>query len=166
MDQRYLKRMTAYWGRQKIKSTRSIEGLDYSSWFDFWHTHPDWKSKGNRCPQDRASVALITYELLLYAEKRAESRKAPIQIFATICEDTGRNAIYLHSENPNGRPFPEPFPNVIWGATQPSELAGIVDLETHEIGRSEYSGEIDYIIRRRAIPVTSSCLESQRLSNP
>ncbi|MEQ1531696.1 MAG: hypothetical protein ABL925_20480 [Methylococcales bacterium] len=106
MNRRYQKRMSAYWIRKKRKALKAFDRLDMSSWFDFWHTHPDWKSKGNRYLETRAMVAKLTYELLTYAENLAQFRNKPIQIFASICEDTGNNAVYVHTENPNGTIFP------------------------------------------------------------
>lgn len=60
MDRRYLKRMSVYWAREKKKALMALDSLDMSSWFDLWHTHPDWKSKGNRFPHDRATVAKLS----------------------------------------------------------------------------------------------------------
>lgn len=148
MDRRYKKRMTFYWDRERKKSFEAIGALDFSTWFDLWHTHPDWKCKGNRYIEDRITVAKMTYDLLKYAEDLAGNRE--IQIFATICEDTGSNAVYFHTKNPNSTPFPFDFNSKVeWGVTTPSVLENIVDLVIHEIGKAKYDDEIEYIIRKK-----------------
>lgn len=142
--------MTAYWAREKKKALRYFDRFNSSTWFDLAHTHPDWKSKGNRFPESRIIVAKLTYELMVYAETLAESLTKPIQIFATICEDTGSNAVYLHTENPNGTIFPYPFENSEWNVTPPLELYNIVDLTIHEIGKEIFPDEVVYVIRKKA----------------
>lgn len=71
------------------------------------------------------------------AERRVATRKDPIQVFATLCADTANNAVYLHSANPNGTPFPHPFEGVRWGVAAPVEFSGIFDAALHEVGRLE-----------------------------
>ena len=131
-------------------SYRSLDSLDFNSWFDLWHTHPDWESRGNRYPEDRAIVAASTYQLLRYAEKLAVRSAREIQIFATVCCNTGDNAVYLHTNNPNGVAFPHVFPGLIWGVPLPPELNGVVEEETYEVGSESYEGKIEYTIRRRS----------------
>lgn len=75
MDRRYRKKMTAYWFREKNKSMKHLNELDFTSWFDYWHLHPDWHAKGNRFADDRRSVALSTWELLAHAEQKLKSSK-------------------------------------------------------------------------------------------
>ena len=122
------------------------------SWFDLWHTHLDWKSKAGRA---RTQVSQLTYKIRLQAEELATTRSESIQLWATVCEDTGNNAIYVHSQNPNGTPYPYPFDGVKWDVPAPPELQGIVR-NTHEIGCARYIKEIVYVIRKRAQqPVTA-----------
>ncbi len=153
MDRRYRKRMARHWLSEERRAIASIERLDVETWFDLWHTHPDWDGKGNRCPENRAAVAEMTYRLLRFAEQRIAARKEPIQVFATICADTADNAVYLHSGNPNGTPFPHPFEGVRWGVAAPAELSGIFDAALHEVGwlESEASGD-QHILRSRHAP--------------
>src|SRR5690606_30388392 len=114
---------------------------DFTSWFDLWHTHIDWKARGNRYPESRAEVARATYDLLLYAEQAGADRQEPIQFFAQVCENTGDNAVYVHTENPNGRKFPYEFKGTNWLASAPPELDGVVNQKTHEIGLASLDDE-------------------------
>ena len=65
MDRRLKKRLDRYWARERGKQLEDIDRLDFSSWFDFWHTHPDFESKGNRNAQSRAMVGALTVEIWL-----------------------------------------------------------------------------------------------------
>jgi hypothetical protein len=145
--------MEAYWPLCFKRACRSLERLDYSTWFDLWHTHLDWRSKGNRFPELRKSVAVITYRALVHAERLALTAKQPIQVFGTVCEDTGSNAVYLHTPNPNSTPYPFGFPNVVWAVPLPPELHGVVDLKAHEVGKLIHSDGVDYVIRKLAAGV-------------
>ena len=128
----------------------ALDHLGTNNWFDLWHTHPDWKSKGNRFPENRVAVAQLTYHLLQYAENITIPRNLAIQIWASVCEDTGNNAVYLHTENPNGTPFPYQFEGVEWGVSGPLEIRTIINKSMHEIGRIRYADETVYIIRKKA----------------
>jgi hypothetical protein len=147
MDSRYKRKMERFWAREFKRAKTVVDSVQSSEWFDFWHTHLDWKSKGNRYPESRANVARLTYELLLYAESKVAQRTKPIQVFAQIHQDTGSNAVYLHSENSNGTEFPYQFENFEWSVETPPELIGVVDIKTHEIGRVQYEDGVVYAIR-------------------
>ena len=150
MDRRYHKRMENYWLREERKSIMHFSRLDLTSWFDYWHTHPDWKAKGNKSLGDRVAVASQTYKLLNHAETLLKSRGPSVQCWATFCESTTDNAIYIHSQNPNGSPFPYQFDGIQWGVEPPQEAASLIDLQKHEIGKFDYTDCIVYAIRARA----------------
>lgn len=147
MDRRYIKKMEQYWEKEYAKTLCELNNLNIESWFDFWHTHPDWKSKGNRSSETKAWVAVITYELLKETEAITKSQKNRLQVWAALCEDTGNNAIFIHSENPNKTAFPYDFSDVEWGIEDTSELDGLIDRSTHELGQCNYGDEVVYLIR-------------------
>lgn len=146
MDRRFEKRIARYLSERERLALERIAKLDMTSWFDFWHEHPDFKVRANRA---KPMVATLTYSLLKKTESLASTRAQPIQIWATLCENTGDNAIYVHSPNPNGTPFPYVFDGVEWGAKEPPEAVGLVD-EAHELGKGVFENEIVYFIRQRA----------------
>jgi hypothetical protein len=150
MDRRYKKKMAAYWISEENKSRKTLENLDYLSWFNLWHTHPDWNSKGNRCIENRTAVAELSYRLLQYAEQLASVSRQSIQIFAILSHDTGNSAVYIHTENPYGTPYPLEFKEALWDLPAPTELSGIVNLETHAIGRIVNTDSVEYIIKKIA----------------
>lgn len=142
--------MDAHWSMQLKRTLSSLDRLDYSSWFDLWHTHPDFKSKGNRFPELRTAVARITYEAFLHAEQLVAASRQSVQVFATICADTGDNAVYLHTANPNGTPYPHEFHGITWGVSLPAELLNVVNLSTHHVGLLTHDGVIQYVVCKRA----------------
>lgn len=148
MDRRYLKRMDAYWARVE-RRRRSFDGIVNSDFFDLWHTHIDWRGRGNRSLPDRMHVAELTYRLLLDLETFARSRPFPVQCWATLSEDTGSNGVYLHSANPNGTPFPYEFDGIEWEAPPPPETASIDYAATHKVGRLRYADATVHVIQLR-----------------
>ncbi|WP_223621631.1 hypothetical protein [Lysobacter sp. ESA13C] len=148
MDRRYLKRMEAYWARVE-RRRRSFDWITDNDFFDFWHTHIDWRGRGNRSLPDRMRVAELTYRLLLDLNAFARSRSFPVQCWATLCEDTGSNAVYLHSANPNGVPFPYEFDRAEWDVEPPLEAASITPTQPYRIGRIRYQDSTTHIIQLR-----------------
>ena len=148
MDRRYKKRIDRYWTVMRKRGLNALDELDMNSWFNFWHTHEDWDGKGNRCTENRASAAALGYQLLMTAEELSCHRGADVQCWATFCEDTRNNAIYIHSDNPANSPFPYDFPDCQWAVSKPDYLSEH-DFFAHELGRFVYTDEVVYVIRRR-----------------
>jgi len=149
MDRRFGKRIATYMDKHYARAVEYTESRDIFGWFDLWHSHIDWKSKCNRFSETRAIAARMTYKLLLATEIHFAPRREPIQIFALICEDTGSNAVYVHTSNPNGTPYPCEL-IVDWGVEAPAELVDVVDHSIHEIGKAP-SGH--FIRRRESRPI-------------
>lgn len=89
--------------------------LDFSggpkSWFDLWHTHVDWRGKGNGNWIVRKRS--ITKLLRLYEEFKEALKKYPhdYQLWIAIdVMDSGQDAVYIHTKNPNADNFPLKVP--------------------------------------------------------
>ena len=149
MDHRYHKRMLAYWARMEARGRHKIDQRDFSSWFDYWHTHLDWYGRGNSRPENQTEIAAATIRLLQYAETISQNRLEPIQIWATLSSNTMDNAVYIHSPNPNASIFPHDFYGVSWDTPVPDWLKMDVP-NTHEIGKTSYNDITVYNIRKRA----------------
>lgn len=150
MDRRYKKKMVGYWQREKKRSIRALDKLNIAGWFDYWHLHIDWYEKGNRFPENRRNVAISTFEILLFAQEKFESRAIPFQIWATICPNTADNAVYIHTVNENGTPFPHGFEGVTWGVDPPVELDGVINSPAYKLGKVVYDSGPVYIITMSA----------------
>jgi hypothetical protein len=150
MDRRYHKRMQTYWKRAEARERRSIERLDITSWFDYWHTHVDWHGRGNNRSENIPEIAATTVRLLQHFELLAKGRAEPIQLWASLCSNTMDNAVYAHSQNPNGSSYPHDFHEVTWDASVPDWVAAAVPSNTHQIGMASYDDGPVYLIRLRA----------------
>jgi hypothetical protein len=147
MDRRYSKRMESYWTRQFRKAVRDLDHVNFDSWFDLWHTHIDWNSKGNRFLEQRRRAAALTYDAYQYALARAKARTEPIQVWAQFCENTGDNAVYVHTPNRNGTRFPYVFEDTVWGVAAPPELEHITLAPGFELGKMQFQSEVSYVLR-------------------
>ena len=149
MDRRLKKRMDYYWEGERRKLLKEIDELEFAGWFDFWHTHPDSRYKGNRNADTRAMAGALTCLLLKEIQSRADQTNSDLQVWAHICESTGNNAVYVHSENPNSDNFPCDFKNTDWTVQPPTEIAGQLDLAEYEIGKMRHEEETVYVLRKR-----------------
>lgn len=153
MDRRYRKRMARYWNQMEGRATRAIADVADSDWFDHWHVHPDWKGRAERADNRPASVALAI-KLLKAAEVVASLRGDPVQAWLAIGPSAKEDAVYLHSSNGNGTPFPFAFDNVEWEVEVPSWLSlGNDERKTHTLGKASYEeGPVWILIRREFLP--------------
>lgn len=85
--------------------------LDFSggenSWFDLWHEHPDMNGKGNGSPSLRTETLNKLLETYSFLKTQLKSYPDAYQIWMLVSEnDSGEDAVYIHTANPNGTPFP------------------------------------------------------------
>lgn len=90
--------------------------LDFSggnnSWFDLWHTHVDWKGEGNKNWTKRKKF--LGELIQLYNQYKSELKDYPhdYQLWITIDDaDSGQDAVYIHTKNPNADNFPIKVPS-------------------------------------------------------
>lgn len=141
---RVLAEAVRYLRAQRARAEACLCERDADGWFDYWHTHVDWDGKANCL---RGGVARHTFELLGLAESLTARRRGQVQAWATFCPDTADNAVFLHSANPNGNPFPHPFAGVAWGVAAP--CSGIRAASAHEFGRFDGGEGTVYLCRAR-----------------
>jgi hypothetical protein len=144
-DRRYLKKMTRYWAAEEARATVALQDALASEWFDYWHTHLDWKGRGNRHGSDRTAVAAALLRLL---ERAVACRRQDTQCWVVLAPDSGQSALFLHSPNPQGTPWPHPFDGVTWDIEAPDWLAPVM-APHHQLGRWG-SAEPRLLVRVRA----------------
>lgn len=115
--------MTRYWAQQEAKANAVLDRALESEWFDYWHTHLDWKGRGNRHQTDRASVAVALLRLL---QQAVSTHREDVQCWVMLAPDTGDSALFLHSRNPQGTPWPHPFEGTHWDVEPPVWLAPLL----------------------------------------
>lgn len=148
MDRRYRKRMDRYWAKMVRKLDDELSCLDPKDWFDLWHVHPDWYGKGNARPESKLRADELTYEYLKKFESLIFSERNDVQCWGVFAGDKADNAIYIHSENPNGTEYPFTYNHVCWGKTNEA-IQHVIDDATHQVGFYEFSPELDlYFVRK------------------
>ncbi len=120
-----------------------------AEWFDLWHTHSDWNGAGNRDPESRRVCLRALFSLWADAELLAEPLSCSWQSWLVIDpEDSGQDAVYLHTPNPNRDNFPYAFDGVAWGVEPPPWLEDFMNRPGVVWGRSEYDGPVLYWVHR------------------
>ncbi|MBK0012922.1 hypothetical protein [Stenotrophomonas sp. S41] len=146
VDRRYRKKMLRYWAREEAKADAILDRVLESEWFDYWHTHLDWRGRGNRHPSDRADVAGALLRLL---QRAASTGRKDVQCWVSLAEDTGNSALFLHSRNPQGSAWPHPFEGTRWDAEVPEWLAPLLS-EGMQAGRWGEGERQVWMVRKRA----------------
>ena len=102
-------------------------------WCDLWHQHFDWDGAGNASWRDRRRHLAV----LLHAFRRAQAELASFhgehQVFVIVSpSDSASDAVFVHTPNPNGTPFPvEPFGERV--LSLPPLLARRLDMHRYQV---------------------------------
>jgi hypothetical protein len=117
------------------------------SWYDFHHTHTDPRGLGNRTSGARKHFLRCVRSRLLETVSQLKGWSTPHQVWAIIdSEDSGQNAVYLHTPNENGTAFPHDFANVLWSGPVPPWVSSIFPPEHYRVGSSNIDGHIYYTV--------------------
>lgn len=132
--------------RQVDEIVETLE-MGPDDWFEFWHTHLDWDGAGNASPEARRPYLKALFDLLQRLQQRLPSFPKPCQIWLFIDEsDSGQDAVYLHSPNPNRDNFPLDFGFVDFSAECPAWIIEFVPADRYRVGRDVREGEVVYFI--------------------
>jgi len=138
--------MDRYWDKMKKKAQQCFNGLDSSGWFDYWHCHIDWEGKGDTRPENREAAIALGFEILKIAEDFISSVPGPIQCWWFVHKHAWEDAVYLHSPNENGTPFPNDFKDVTWGLIDLEHLNQLVDTTKYKIGTLSFHQDTVYVV--------------------
>jgi hypothetical protein len=125
--------------------------LDFSggpkSWFDLWHTHVDWDGEGNKDWGKRKEF--LDKLIKLFGQFKSELKKYPhdFQLWVTIDDkDSGQDAVYIHTKNPNGDNFPIKVPGDKIIKTKNKELKKFIETSGFDLIRYvTEDGDIYYL---------------------
>ena len=98
---------------------RAAEDFEFEprslSWWDYWHYHADWPGWGNiRWRYRREHIrALCRVYLKIVAAKNESPGDFQCWLYFS-CDDAGVDAVFVHSANENGSPFPFVPENTVW----------------------------------------------------
>ena len=150
MDRRYKKRIKRYWSDMESKAIDYFDNIDLSSWFDYAHCHLDWKGKGDSRPENRVTCLELGYKIFQLSLNKCEVAKTDIQTWWSVHEESYDDAIYLHSENDNGTPYPYIYDGIVWNTKENELLTSIVDLSLYKIGVIKNSYGTTFIVAKNA----------------
>lgn len=128
------------------RKTRNFRvDLAEKKWCDLWHQHFDWEGFGDLgWVHRRRHISALLVALSRARDELALSTK-PYQLFASInIGDAGSDAVYVHTENPNGTEFPITHTGQAL-VSLPPLLAGRIDLERYRVF-AESSGKERYYV--------------------
>ncbi|WP_266204153.1 hypothetical protein [Pontibacter kalidii] len=96
---------------RNLKNQTLPEFIDFSgseqSWFDFFHLHIDNIGLGNRSWKARKQHLDALFDLAGMVETKLQHYPKDYQYWIEIDEkDSVEDAIYIHTQNPNGSTFP------------------------------------------------------------
>lgn len=117
--------------------------LRSGSWFELMHWHPDIHGIGNTNANARSvclSVSRQYFEKVL-AELSAWGRPSQCWFIADE-NDSGEDAIYVHTPNPNRENFPYRFDEVTWKVIPPSWLVLHFPETLFVHGQSQFDGGV------------------------
>jgi hypothetical protein len=92
--------------KEKILDNIFFE-LNEETWFDCLHFHSDWESEGNSDWVKREIYLNDLFSFYLIIKERLLNLPKDFQLFIIIDEnDSGQDAVYVHTKNPNSDNFP------------------------------------------------------------
>lgn len=114
----------------------SAHPLDFSpdSWFDFWHVHLDFDGRGNGHLKMRKAHVQALFHLMDELNAALQTWGQPYQIWIELSrQDAGRDAIFVHSKNPNDDNFPCSVPSLEESVGPLPNYLQSIDLKYYQI---------------------------------
>lgn len=116
---------------RKVRAFRV--NLDRKRWCDLWHEHFDTNSRGDMSWRLRRLHISPLMQALGRAHHELQDQGRAHQVFAYVDGDeSGQDALYVHTENPNGTPFPCEL-NGRELQIVPTLLAGHVNIDRYRV---------------------------------
>ena len=124
--------------------------VDDNSWYDYWHRHLDFFGLGNDSLQVRRAHIKAHISLYTRILTQLEQLNKPYQTWVCIHdEDTGSDAVYIHTPNPNSDDFPAKFDFLKWDCKLPNAFSDLIDKTQFNIGYYESELERVYYIQSK-----------------
>ena len=140
-----------YYRRLRNRSDAFRVDLAAKQWCDLWHTHFDWEGFGNLGWIHRRRHLNALLRALSRARAELSTVTCACQLFALVHpKSSADDAIYVHTENPNGTEFPCQLPNAVPVDQLPTLLAGRIDSSLYQVFRQGHGKEIAFVIEARA----------------
>ncbi len=126
-----------YFRQLQAEQHLTAHHLDFSpdSWFDFWHVHLDFHGRGNGHLKVRKAHVQALFQLMNELDDALQAWGHPYQLWIELSRlDAGADAVFVHTNNPNGNNFPFVLPTLTKNPEPlPAYLQDIADLEQYHI---------------------------------
>jgi hypothetical protein len=137
----------------------SVSKLDFSggpgSWFDLWHTHVDWKGEGNKNWTVREKFLTKLFRLFRQYKTALKSYPNDYQLWIEIdVNDSGEDAVYIHTKNPNSDNFPIKVPGDKIIRTRNAKLQALLKSTDLEIIRYKSKAGYIYYMFDKSVGIT------------
>ncbi|WP_043933267.1 hypothetical protein [Bacillus sp. EB01] len=124
--------------------------FDDDAWFDLWHSHLDFNGYGNSSLSMRRQHIIAHIALYRKILRKLETFKNPYQSWILIDDqDACRDAVFIHTPNPNEDNFPLKIENLKWNASIPIDFKNFINTNDFVIGHYETQTEGGYIIQSK-----------------
>lgn len=145
-SQRFKEPVPAYYVDLWKKARTYEVDMARKQWCDLSHTHLDWSGFGDRGWLHRRRHLSALLWSFARARRELRSHPDPVQVFASVHPfDAGSDAVYIHTPNPNGTPFPVAFGGHRLDRLPPL-LAGRVDPARFAVFREGTGRDVSYTI--------------------
>ncbi len=136
----------AYYSRLRREARFYRVNMARKQWCDFSHEHFDWKGFGDRSWVDRRRHLAVLLKAFRRAQIELSAYQGEYQVFASITPgDSAGDAVYVHTLNPNGTPFPmKPTGERI--LQLPPLLAGHLDMARYQVFRDGHGRSATFTI--------------------
>ncbi|MBI0581308.1 hypothetical protein IEC97_28755 [Neobacillus cucumis] len=124
--------------------------LDNESWFNFYHIHLDWDGLGNgsvKIRREHIKAYFAIYKRVLNELKMFEKSYQSWILLSD--EDAGRDAVYIHTPNPNKDNFPLKVEKLDWSCNIPSTFSDLINLNEFNVAHFNSEAEGWYIIQSK-----------------
>lgn len=124
--------------------------VDIDDWFDYWHTHADWRGDGNRGARHRRRHLASSFTMFRRLLEQADGARGPVQVFMLIdALDSSQDAVYVHTPNPNRDNFPMRYESTEWDFRVPAILREFLAEPDWQLGRFD-GYPAAYVVRSRS----------------
>jgi hypothetical protein len=125
-----------YYERLRKRAREFSIDLRSDQWFDLWHEHFDWHGVSRRGGRHRAEHLRAAFVAFKRVVNQCIASDRPVQVFVSIApaSEAYQDALYVHTPNPNGTPFPHVFEGIWCGVVPPALVRDFVQSEPWDTG--------------------------------
>jgi hypothetical protein len=135
-----------------------IDSLDFSggqnSFFDFWHMHYDFRGEGNESFNVRIEYIQEGFRIYDALKDRLINYPYSFQLWIGIDEeDSGNDAVYIHTPNPNNNYFPHLIENKQFQLYKNSDLRTLIEQSGFEVIKTQNFNTNYYMLYKNGVGI-------------